>query len=176
MILSVDNLSFVFNSILTKGKKNNTYKFVLARFLIDYVHYRLDDSYIKTKLNNNEEEIIEFSTIAKAFLKYYWHQVCKYKIKQNYNLDKLPHIVQIIQDIFGKEYIPEPFESMDTDKITVAEKEITKYCFAEVIPRFQNIANGVTVTSNAVFYEYNRNSISVKPNALRPGSWHSIPS
>jgi hypothetical protein len=163
---NIDNFAYYFNSILTKGKKDNTYKFALARFLLDY-SYKLDDLYIKTKIENDTTEAIPFSAIAKSFLKYYWHQICKYKIKQNFNPKKLPLIVQIIQNIFGEEYIPDSFESMDKDKIVYAEKEITKKCFLEVIPRFQNISDGVNVVSNNIFYEYGKISILVKPQALQ---------
>lgn len=116
---------YYFNSILTKGKKDNTYKFALAKFLIDYSH-GLDENYIDDKIKGKQTETIEFSLIAKSFLKYYWHQICKYKIKQNYNPEKLPLVVQITQNIFGKNYIPEPFESMDIEKIQKAEKEIAR--------------------------------------------------
>ena len=34
-------------------------------------------------------------------------------------------------------------------------------------PRFQNITDGIQVTSNKVFYDYDKNSISVKPQALK---------
>lgn len=158
--------NYYFNSIITKGKKDNTYKFALARFLVDYA-YNLDDEYIDTKLENNDNEIIEFSTIAKSFLKYYWHQICKYKIRQNHNLDKLPLIVQIIQSVFGREYIPESFESMNKEKVSKAENMISKKCFDEVIPRFQNLTDGIHVTANNVFYEFHNNSIEVKPAALQ---------
>lgn len=142
----VEDLAYYFNFILTKVKKDNTYKFALARFLIDYAH-GLDESYIKTKLEANEKEIIAFSIISKAFLKYYWHQICKYKIRQNYNMEKLPLIVQILQEIFGKEYIPESFQSMDKSKIKIAEKQIERKYFLEVIPRFQNIIEGAGIIS-----------------------------
>ena len=164
-MITNDNFVYYFNSILTKGKKDNTYKFALARFLIDY-SYKLDSSYIKMKIENNLEETIEFSIIAKEFLKYYWHQICKYKIKQNFNLNKLPLIVQIIQNQFGTRYIPEPFESMDKYKILNSEKEITKKCFSEVIPRFQNISEGINVSTNKIFYDYDKISIHLKPQAL----------
>ncbi|HXW11236.1 MAG TPA: hypothetical protein VD694_00640 [Nitrososphaeraceae archaeon] len=98
--------------------------------------------------------------IAKSFLKYYWHQICKYRIRQNYNPDKPPLIVQIIQNEFGENYIPEPFEKMNLEKILRAEKMIAKKCFLEVIPRFQNIPEGISITSNRVFYEYDNYSIS----------------
>lgn len=82
-------------------------------------------------------------------------------------MDKLPLIVQIIQSVFGSRYIPEPFESMDKDMVALAEKLITKKCFEEVIPRFQNITDGIHIISNKVFYEYHNNLIEVKPAALQ---------
>ena len=160
-----DNFVYYFNSILSKGKKDNTYKFALARFLIDYAH-GLEDSDLKTMPDGNVRHTIEFSTIAKAFLRYYWHQVCKYKIRQNCNIDKPPLIVQIIQSVFGSEYIPESFDSMNKEKVATTEKLITKKCFAEVVPRFQNITNGIRVTSNNIFYEYSDDVILVKLQAI----------
>ena len=77
-----------FISILTKGKKANTYKFALARFLLDHSH-KPDSSHI-----------VSFQDIAKKFLKYYWHQECKYRIRQNYDPKKIPSIVQVIRDVF----------------------------------------------------------------------------
>jgi 5-methylcytosine-specific restriction endonuclease McrA len=56
---------------------------------------------------------------------------------------------------------------MDKEKVGQAEKEITKKCFSEVIPRVQNISDGIGVLSTKVFYEYSGNYISVKPEALK---------
>jgi len=120
--LSNVDLAHYFNSILTKGRKDNTYKFALARFLVEY-SYKQNVSSNENKINENKTIPIQYSVIAKSFLIYYWHQICKYKIRQNYNLDKLPLIVQIIHDIFGKDYIPDSFESMQTGKIEKAKKE-----------------------------------------------------
>jgi hypothetical protein len=55
---------------------------------------------------------------------------------------------------------------MHKDKIVCAEKEIAKKCFLEVIPRFQSISDGVNVLPNNIFYEYDKTSIFVKPQAL----------
>ena len=43
--MSNNDLAYYFNSILTKGRKVNTYKFALARFLVDY-SYILDDGVV----------------------------------------------------------------------------------------------------------------------------------
>jgi hypothetical protein len=55
---------------------------------------------------------------------------------------------------------------MNLEKILRAEKMIAKKCFLEVIPRFQNIPEGISITSNRVFYEYDNYSISIKSKAL----------
>jgi hypothetical protein len=78
----------IFNTTLIKfyPKVNRIIHINLhSRFLIDY-SYLLEESYMLTKINTNSTENVEFTYIDKAFLKYYWHQICKYKIKQNYNL------------------------------------------------------------------------------------------
>jgi hypothetical protein len=154
-----------FNAIITKGRKDNTYKFALARFLIDHAESH-DEQYIRNKIATDTDKEIEYSRIAKSFLRYYWHQICKYNIRQNFNSEKLPLIVQIIQDIFGQDYIPEPFESMDEIKIAKAESEIRKKCFSEVIPRFQNLMEGNRTVNRSLFYRYDRNAIRVKPKTL----------
>ena len=49
-----------FNAIITKGRKDNTYKFALARFLIDYSE-SLDEQSIRNKVDSNTDEVIERS-------------------------------------------------------------------------------------------------------------------
>ena len=56
-----------------------------------------------------------------------------------------------MHDIFGKKYIPESFESMPKEKIDNAQKEILKGCFVDVIPQFQNIPEGIKVSSMKIF-------------------------
>ncbi len=58
--------------------------------------------------------------------------------------------------VFGRKYIPESFESMPKEKISDAKKEILRKCFLEVIPRFQNIPEGIKVSSMKIFYEYDK--------------------
>jgi hypothetical protein len=48
IILSSVDLAYHFSSILAKGRKDNTYKFALARFLIEY-SYKHNESDIETK-------------------------------------------------------------------------------------------------------------------------------
>ncbi len=176
MEITDSDFLYYFNSIITKGKKDNTYKFVLARFLIDY-SYALEETYVRNSVANNKTETINLSIIAKAFLRHYWHQICKYKIKQNYNTEKPPLIVKIMHGIFGRHYIPEPFDSMPKEKIADAQKEILRRCFLGVIPRFQDIPESIKVSSRKMFYEHDKNFLYVNPTALKffKEIFHSYP-
>ena len=159
-----------FISILTKGSKSNTYKFALARFLLDHSH-KPDSSYI-----------VSFRDIAKKFLKYYWHQECKYRIRQNYDPKKIPSVVQVIRDVFKERmvggYIPEYFENMPQEEIKNAEAEIIKRVFgigkkSQVVPRFQRLKGqppdrNLHIRGTGDFYDYDVPSgqLEIKPEAL----------
>lgn len=123
------NLTNLFIHIISKGKKDNTYKFALAKFLLDY----------SLKLQNIEDTKIYYDEISEAFLKYYWFQECKYKIKQDFKQSSQPVVVTIIQSFCGIDYIPDSYDNY-FKKNKIKEdliKEIEKKCLNDVIPRFQ---------------------------------------
>jgi len=163
-----------FVSILSKGVKNNTYKFALARFLLEY-SLKCEPDSIKKKIANNEKEVVSYQEIANAFLKYYWHQECKYRIKQNYNDAKPPSVITAIRNVFGEDYIPDSFEKMPQEKIEAAQEKIRRKVFgkesnktSQVIPRFQNIREGNTTQRKQIFYDYDdkKAQLEIKPEAL----------
>lgn len=162
-----NDFEFYFNHILTRGRKDNTYKFALARFLLDFARDS-DETDIKNAIKNNSKITVPYTTIAKYFLKYYWHQECKYKIRQNPHLEKPPLIIRIIHQVFGKKYVPVLFKVMPQDKIKKAESEIVKKCFSEVVPRFQTIRTGKNFGGKIIFYEHDRleKKIHMVPQAL----------
>jgi len=119
-----------FVNILIKDKKDNTYKFALARFLLDYIN----------KLQLIEDTIIPYEEIAENFLKYYWNQVVVYKIKQDFKETKKTKLVSIIENKTKNiSELYEPFfKKKNNDKLKdELIKEIYKYCLIDVIPRFQ---------------------------------------
>ena len=83
-------------NILDLSTKDNTYKFALMRFLLDYC-------------NENLQTHVEFKTIAEYFFKYYWLQECKSKLKQAPQAEKKPEIIKIIQKEFNKPFYPQTF-------------------------------------------------------------------
>ena len=115
-----------FRKIILKGRKYNSYKFALAKFLLDY----------SKQCIVVEDKKIDYKVIADAFLDYYWEQVCKRDIKQVSDKQNIPFIVKIIKDYCNRK---------DIDKNEII-KEIAKECFKDVIPRFQY--------NNGTFYQH----------------------
>lgn len=129
-----------FNSIITSGGKNNTYKFALARFLLDYCN------------KPNSKSRVRYKSIAEEFLRYYWLQECKSHLRQGPKNQK-PEIIKIIRKEFKKETYRETFGEMrkkEPGRMTKCVKAITKKCFDDVIPRFQNIGGRET----KIFFSY----------------------
>ena len=132
-----------FLNIIIRGSKDNTYKFALARFLIDY-------SMEKTETH------VEFSTIAKYFLRYYWPQICKLKMKHAPQTNKQPEIVRIIEKEFPKNCYPETFKKACRkypENMERCIKQIVAKCFHNVIWRFQRMKMG-RATQVRLFFDY----------------------
>jgi len=124
-------MKYLFINIISRGAKSNTYKFALAKFLLDYS---------KSQKLKEQDYQISYTEIAIKFLEYYWFQECKYKFKQDFNKDKMPKIIRIIQKYCGTEYISESFEKYFKGKEKIKLhmiEEIERECFNDVIPRFQ---------------------------------------
>ncbi|EIF51392.1 HNH endonuclease [Sulfurovum sp. AR] len=124
-------MEHAFIKYVAKGSNSNTYKFALAKFLLDYSRSKKIIS----------DCTISYNEIATKFLEYYWFQECKYKFKQDFNKDKMPVVIRLIQKYCGTEYIPETYEKYFQDKKDIQKKlisDIEKQCFKDVIPRFQS--------------------------------------
>lgn len=120
----------LFNSIVSKSVKDNTYKFALTKFLLDYCNNGKQDPKYR----------IYYSEIAEKFLEYYWFQECKYKLKQDFKIKRMPMIIRIIRKYCGEEYIPENYKSYFKNRQQLKETmvlEIEKTCLHDVIPRLQ---------------------------------------
>ena len=173
----VDNMTDLqreFISIITRGKKDNTYKFALARFLLDYSR-RQHVSVVTEAMQKGRGVNIPYDEIAKEFLRYYWHQECMYKIRQNYHERKPPAIISVIRDQIGGNYIPSKFSDIDRQDLAemihqtrkrVFNKEKTKTSI--VIPRFQNVSFGTGVKRTRSFYDYDDDAgtLTLRPEAL----------
>jgi len=106
-----------FKKIVIESQKNNTYKFALAKFLLDY----------SKQCSVVEDTKIEYKVIAKAFLDYYWKQVCEYNLMQVSTNQNTPMVVTIIKNYCNR-------TNIDKNEII---REIANDCLKDVIPRFQ---------------------------------------
>ena len=97
--VSDEEFNRVLMNIISLSSKDNTYKFAFARFLLEY------------SLDHNKTHV-EFDAVAEYFLKYYWRQECKSKLKQAPQIEKQPEIIKIIQKEFEKPYYPQTFEEI----------------------------------------------------------------
>jgi len=133
-----------FISIITLGSKSNTYKFALARAILEFV--KKNEEFIQENIKKKSSTPIDYSELADAFMKYYWYQEFKFKIKQNHQTDKPPSVITILRRVFDKETLPETFEMVPQDLKEKTVKQILQKVFgkekqktSQVIPRFQNI-------------------------------------
>jgi len=169
-----------FIHILTHGKKNNTYKFAFARFLLDYANTKNENDL--EKLDESSLIDVRYDEIAKYFLEYYWHQEFHSKIRQNFHIESKPLVISILTDNFKEKnekdkkseknyYIGHSFKKIkeqEPETISIVENLIAKKCFEQVVPKFQNMVIGNKTKQKQTFYiPYEKeNKIMIKPKAL----------
>ncbi len=161
-----------FFSIITRGRKSNTYKFALARSILEFV--KENESKINENIKDSKDTPINYSTFAKDFFQYYWHQE-KFKIPQNFNTDSLPRAVSIVKEIYKEYPQPEKFDMVKEEIKSKAIKNIMDGVFnkyknktSQVVPRLQNIIVGKDTLEKETFYKNDENNkrILVNPKAM----------
>ena len=143
-----------FLRILTKGSKSNTYKFALARALLEHCRKQADYG-----SDPSIRDHVPYDYLAESFVKYYWHQESLFRIKQSFSTKSMPHAVQIIQERFGNDPA-KLFKDVDRKAREAAEESMMKRVFgnenngtSQVVPRFQNI-RGLSKEEAGVFYTH----------------------
>lgn len=119
----------LFMSIIKNTAKNNTYKFALALFLIEY----------SCSPKSKPPYRVAYSEIAEHFLKYYWSHACKSKLRQGPKT-QTPCVIKKIEAEFTDQVYPQTFKDLkknDPEKVRRCVDEIRKRCLKDVIPWFQ---------------------------------------
>lgn len=154
-----------FIAILTRGRKDNTYKFALARALIEYCRENQPAA---------SAHDIPYSYFAAKFLEYYWHQECRYKIKQDFKTRSTPKVIQAIRRVFKDDSYCS-FEGVSHEQRKLGRDIILKTVFGHarsktslVIPRFQNMSEGSGSTLKKLFYDYDDDAkiLRLRPEAF----------
>ena len=161
---SGENMMQEFLGILRRGSKNNTYKFALARALLDYSTGRGSGGALE----------VPYEYLADKFLEYYWHQDCRFKLKQDSHKVKSPKAIQAIRRVWSRG-APGSFELLDDGDKDKARSMILRDVFGHarsktslVVPRFQRIMRGGVSVEADTFYDYSDDDqmIRLKPKAL----------
>jgi hypothetical protein len=165
------NMLSDFRAIIRRGKKANTYKFVLARAILEFV--KDNELEIQKNIKNNRDTPINYSEFADYFLKFYWRQQ-KSKIPQNHNTDSIPNAVKTLKNLFDSHPQPEKFDMVPEELKINAKKEILKGVFgtgtnSQVIPKFQNIPSGKKSKKKETFYinDPKNKQLIVNPNSMQ---------
>lgn len=160
------DLNRAFLSILDHGSKDNTYKFALARALLDHCRDHADAS-------DNPLEV-SYEYFADKFMRYYFHQEYKFRIRQNFHPETPPRAISILHASFGKT-APGDLEMLDKEKVDEARNRFLASIFGHarrktslVIPRFQNVRGHPSGSTGRVFYEYDDDAqvLTLKPKAF----------
>lgn len=160
------DLNSLFLSIIDHGAKDNTYKFALARALLDYCrdHSDASDSALE----------IPYEYFADKFMRYYFYQEYKFRIRQNFRPGVPPRAIKILRDIFGPN-APGDFDALDRGKVEKARHRFLTLIFGHarrktslVIPRFQKVYRGSAFFGERMFYEYDDDAqlLTLKPGAF----------
>ena len=101
-----------FTSIISRrGRKNNTYKFAWARFLLDHSHDsgRVLGLYERAGKAAEPADApagqVTYAEIARYFFVYYWPLVCKTRLRQG-PASQPPEVTQAIEGEFDRGPIP----------------------------------------------------------------------
>ena len=134
------------------GYVDDTYKFALARAILDYCYSEGGKS--------NPDLVIKYEYLAEKFLEYYW-KLAWFGIKQNAHSAE-SRVLKTIRELFG-EKTPERFDNARQQyptEIDKAKSSILTGVFGHarshtsiVVHAFQNVPDGAHVIPDEVFYE-----------------------
>ncbi len=159
---SEEEMRRTFVSILSKGSKNNTYKFALARAILEHCG------------RHDAGTEITYEYFAEKFVEYYWHQACKFRIKQDFYPNRDPVAVRAVKDVFGGSP-PGRFDMLDGGAVRDARDRILRGVFGHarnktslVVPKFQKLMEGGRAVERRAFYDWDDDEkiVRLRPAAL----------
>ncbi len=154
---------------------NTTYKFALARFLLEYAK-KIPNEEIQMMIELQQGKIIQYKEIAKKFFEYYFPLVYDHRLKQDKHTRFKVYATYNIQDVFGENH-PGDYHKLPPEKTYDAIQKIKEDVFgnfikkrSQVVPKFQKIKRlGSRSRLDRMFYDYNNDeyTITIKPHAMK---------
>ena len=143
------------------GSKNNTYKFAMARFLLDLccdpsmmqrMYGRPGDGDAPGAIDTADGIKVKYAEIARYFFVYYWPIVCRARLEQGPD-GKDPLVAQIIKKEFrDQEYRQSACQIIqeEPEKVERCIEAIAKVMPRQVVHRFQKVGG----KEIRMFYQY----------------------
>ena len=144
-------LEHAFLNILDQGS-NNTHKYALARFLLDY---------------KGSNPRIPPSTIAEHFFKYYWFQTIAARLRQTAGEADAS---AAIRNNFSQKHYARTAEDIVKDHPDAVSKciEVIAQYVDEAAAKFQKVKVGRSIKEEKIFFEYGIGpGIELKPEAQK---------
>ena len=144
-----------------RGKKNNTYKFAMARFLLDLccdpsmilrMYGRVGEGAAPGAIDTADGIKVKYAEIARYYFAYYWPLACTARLRQGPN-NETPDVVEAIEKEFGKRKYEQSARQIirdEPEKVERCLKKIARVMPRQVIHRFQ-IVDGREIR---MFYQY----------------------
>ena len=161
----IGSMKSAFVSIMRHGSKDNTYKFALARALLEYCRDR--------PYEGRETLDIQYDYFAEKFLNYYWDQECRFRMRQSHKTATVPRAIQIIRSVATD--AKNDFEKLDNTGKKNARNLMLKNVFGTtrsktslVIPKFQKIKQGKYAVLKEIFYTFDdeKKILRLEPEAF----------
>ena len=153
-------------AILRHGPFDNTYKFALARALIELCG--------EDRGRRGDALVIPYRGLAEKFLRYYWHQEYRFHMRQDFHTKKRPRVISALRRVWGDGPQPGSFASLDPGDRDRAVRLILSGVFGHarsktsfVVPRFQNVRSGAGTAETRAFYDYDDDAQEI---VMRPGA------
>ena len=146
----------LFMRILEGGARDTTYKFALARALLE-----LSSEWVKE--GHRGPRTVEYDELARRFLRYYWHQECVFHIRQHHHKEKEAAVIRAIRDNPGGDAAAArgDFDALDGDYKQGAVRDIRRDVFgrakskkSNVVPKFQKVKIGGCAQLIPAFYTF----------------------
>ena len=153
------------------GKKNNTYKFAMARFLLDLccdpsmmqrMYGPPGDGDAPGAIDTADGIKVKYAEIARYFFVYYWPVVCRARLEQGPNNEE-PLVAQEIKKEFcDKEYRQSARQIIldEPEKVGRCITAIAKVMPRQVVHRFQKVCD----EEIRMFYQYGAGAVGKEGN------------
>ena len=145
----------MFMRILDRGAKDSTYKFALARALLELCRERRD-------AGGRGPYTVGYDELARRFLRYYWHQECVFHIRQHHHAKREAAVIRAIRDNrVGDGRAAQAGLDADDERARAAVRDIRRGVFgsarskkSNVVPKFQKVQIGGCAQEIPMFYTF----------------------